>query len=262
MSSPMLRLVPCLALAIACQPAETTAGDEGSRPASASRPPASGDTALQAGRAPAPASGATGADTMARTGPVVRTREGDTLVVRVVGVPDAPTLRLVPELRIGELDGADEYTFGSVDDLLPTRDGGVYVWDERSQSIRRYDAAGRFVRQVGQAGDGPGEYRNVWGMALAGDDLVIWDKQTQHAIVYDSAGTHVRSWMPAYPNRGIGELHAGADGTLYLRHHVEPPTARDFRLNRLEYVAYDATGAPTGDTLVEQPYRHIGAYVG
>src|SRR5687768_13160226 len=40
---------------------------------------------------------------------------GDTVVVRTVGASDsAATLRLVPELRIGELEGADEYTFGSV----------------------------------------------------------------------------------------------------------------------------------------------------
>ena len=141
-----LRLVPCLALAIACQPADRTPGDRADAPSA-------GDTTLARAIAPAPDGALPAVDSATSAATVVRTREGDTLVVRLVGVPDAPTLRLVPELRIGELDGADEYTFGDVDELLPTRDGGVYVWDENTQHAIVYDSAGTDVGSWVGTGD-------------------------------------------------------------------------------------------------------------
>lgn len=44
-------------------------------------------------------------------------------------------------LRIGELDGALEYAFGSIVAIQPAPDGGFYACDGNDVSIRRYDAA-------------------------------------------------------------------------------------------------------------------------
>jgi len=121
---------------------------------------------------------------------------GDTLVVRTVGASDsAATLRLVPELRIGELDGAEEYTFGSITAVLPAPGGGAYVWDDQAVALRRYDSAGVFVRRVGGRGGGPGEYEATNGMALLADGrLAFWDPRAARVVVYDTAGTTVGGW--------------------------------------------------------------------
>ena len=121
---------------------------------------------------------------------------GDTIVVRTVGAVDSAIARqLVPELSIGQLDGPEEYIFGSVGDVLPRRDGGVYVWDYQSDALRRYDSSGTFVRQVGRKGGGPGEYESPIGMDLLHDGrLAIWDAQHQRVNLYDTAGTFVSSW--------------------------------------------------------------------
>jgi hypothetical protein len=194
-----------------------------------------------------------------------RTTAGDTLVVRTVGGAQGATLRLVPDLRIGELEGPEEYTFGSVDAIAPTPGGGAYVWDELSRSVRLYDAAGRFVRQVGRRGSGPGEYQNLAGLLVVDGQLVFWDRQTQHASVYDSAGTLVRSWGPAYPSAPMGELYPGVGGHFYLRHSLAPFDLHDpanMRSSlagmRTGYIGVDLTGAPTGDTLPQPPLPEHG----
>jgi hypothetical protein len=121
---------------------------------------------------------------------------GDTVVVRTVGVTDeAAALRLVEELRIGELEGADEYQFADVDFVLPASGGGVYVWDRIVGALRQYDAAGRFVRRIGGFGRGPGEYRAANGLVQLRDGrLVLWDPENVRMNVYDSAGTVAGSW--------------------------------------------------------------------
>lgn len=100
--------------------------------------------------------------------------EGDTIVVRDSGEDPLPR-RLVVDLRIGEAEGAEAYTFGTVDDVVPAPDGGVYVGDQQSHEARRYDAEGRLVRQVGRRGAGPGEYEYVAGMVVVDEGLAIWD---------------------------------------------------------------------------------------
>ena len=123
----------------------------------------------------------------------------DTVVVRTVGASDsAALLGLEPLLRIGETDGAEEYTFGYVGQILPAPHGDVYVWDGQANVLRRYDSTGTFVRQVGRKGGGPGEYDMPIGMdALPDGRLAIWDARHQRVNVYDSTGTFVGSWRAA-----------------------------------------------------------------
>lgn len=124
---------------------------------------------------------------------------GDTLVVRTVGARDsAQLLGLVPGLQIGETDGAEEYTFGYVGEVLPAPHGDVYVWDGQANALRRYDSTGTFVRQVGLKGGGPGEYDEPIGLDVLPDGrLAIWDARHQRVNVYDTTGTFVGSWRAA-----------------------------------------------------------------
>src|SRR5687767_14719586 len=82
--------------------------------------------------------------------PVVeRTTIGDTTVVRTIsGGVWGDTARLVEELRIGALEGAQELTFGRVELLNPGPNGGIDVFDGQAVELRRFDSAGRFVRKI------------------------------------------------------------------------------------------------------------------
>ena len=121
---------------------------------------------------------------------------GDTVVVRTSGATDeAAALRLVEELRIGELEGADEYRFGDVGLVLPASGDGVYVWDHIVAALRQYDGRGRFVRRIGRFGRGPGEYQAGNGLVQLRDGrLVLWDPENLRMNVYDSTGGVLGSW--------------------------------------------------------------------
>jgi len=158
---------------------------------------------------------------------------GDTLVVRTVGASDtAAALRLEETLRIGEFEGADEYTFASVQGLVPAPGGAVWVWDGTVKALRLYDPAGRFVRQLGRRGGGPGEYEESNGMArLADDRLAFWDPRNARVVLFDTAGPSEGGWRVAagfFTQRAVVADTAGTVALMQMldAYDERSPTAR------------------------------------
>lgn len=83
---------------------------------------------------------------------------GDTVFLRVTDdVPAMMIASVEPELKVGSVDGDEEYTFGMIGDVLPTPDGGMLVHDDQAELIRFYDSTGTYVKTLGARGQGPGE---------------------------------------------------------------------------------------------------------
>ncbi|HEX6306821.1 MAG TPA: 6-bladed beta-propeller [Longimicrobiales bacterium] len=123
------------------------------------------------------------------------TREvvGDTTFVRVAGAASPDTA--VPELVIGELEGADEYTFGNVQDIAVAEDGTIYVLDGQALNIRVYSPEGTHVRTFGRQGEGPGELKQPYGMLFLSDGrLVVRDAGNARMNIYSRDGESLTTW--------------------------------------------------------------------
>lgn len=110
-------------------------------------------------------------------GVTVRVEDGVT-VVENGGLHLADTLAwridTTAVVRIGVLEGPEEYVFGRIRGIAQRSDGTVVVADALARELRLYDLEGRFVRRVGRAGEGPGEFGTITGLALlAGDSLAV-----------------------------------------------------------------------------------------
>ena len=83
----------------------------------------------------------------------------------------------------------------------------LYVLDAGNFRVLVFDASGRFVRQIGARGEGPGEFLQPIGLAVTVDDLlVVADAQRGGDTVFDAVGKPVRTlrWDPeaGYPAWG------------------------------------------------------------
>jgi hypothetical protein len=140
---------------------------------------------------------------------------------RDVGPPKySGVASLKEELKIGSVDGADEYLLGSVSDIAVGGDGTIYVYDQQVPVIRVYDANGKFVRNIGRKGQGPGEFGASSGLAIASDGRVLqWDTGNWRINVFSPAGVSLASW-PVMGN-GTGSSSGGiivdAAGTIHVR---------------------------------------------
>ena len=82
-----------------------------------------------------------------------------------------------PRVRIGVLEGAPEYQLDRVTGATILSDGRVAVADMGSSQVRFFDPDGRYLSRIGQAGDGPGEFRQITGLFRLPDDrLAVKDR--------------------------------------------------------------------------------------
>lgn len=93
---------------------------------------------------------------------------------------DGPDRIVVAETEdvyaVGMLDGEEWQTFGEVSDVAFDAAANLYVLDRVSHRVVVVDQDGALVRTVGQAGEGPGEFREPTSLAVFGDgSLAVFD---------------------------------------------------------------------------------------
>ena len=122
---------------------------------------------------------------------------GDTTLVRTLsGSVWGAEATLVPESSIGELDGPEEYLFGSVLSIAVDDDWNVYVFDEQAQHVRVYDSAGVYVETLGRRGEGPGEFDRAEAIALLSDGrLVVRDPGNMRVQVFGPGPGDRDQWL-------------------------------------------------------------------
>jgi hypothetical protein len=85
------------------------------------------------------------------------------------------------------LGGPPEYQIGRVYSTAVDKQNRVYVFDGVSSQIRAYGADGKFLRNIGRAGAGPGEYRMVLGATIVDDSILS---------AYDVGGLRLVNFFP------------------------------------------------------------------
>ena len=70
--------------------------------------------------------------------------------------------------------------------------GNIYIMDYTTQEILVFDAGGGFLRTLGGQGQGPGEFRDALGPAIArGDTLWVADQQAPRYSIFAPDGTFI-----------------------------------------------------------------------
>jgi hypothetical protein len=146
------------------------------------------------------------------------------------------------------------------------KDGLIYIADQILGTVRVYDMAGDHVADIGQPGEGPGEFRRITDVGI--------DTVRGHLVVRESAGVIHRLTLSgelvnrsperfhySFSREGL-DLRVTRDGrVLFPQYHAElrPTFVRRFFLYEL-----DSSGAPVDSLELpiesDQPYT-LKAYV-
>ncbi|MYA64535.1 MAG: 6-bladed beta-propeller [Gemmatimonadetes bacterium] len=144
---------------------------------------------------------------------------GDTTVVRTMsGSVWGAEATLVREISVGEVDGAEEYLFGSISSIAVNDNRDLYVLDGQAQHVRVFDSAGAYVATLGRRGEGPGEFGYAEAIALLPDGrLVVRDSRNQRISVFGPDPGQTDHWGFDSGNSGSNyPLHTDVQGRTYL----------------------------------------------
>ncbi|HUF49963.1 MAG TPA: 6-bladed beta-propeller [Longimicrobiales bacterium] len=187
-------------------------------------------------------------------------------VVRSTG-PGAwgATLRLVEDQRIGLLEGDEAYTFSYINNVVALDDGSIVVGESRPARLRLYGPNGRFVRNIGRIGDGPGEYRQIDGLKRTADGgVALWDGRVGRISLYDAKGEFRTSHRFVSTFFSADIFAADRSGNFYVRAPAQRMTPGTFSLDLpMMWVKVDAAGAVVDSIPVPQrPAAAVQRYGG
>jgi hypothetical protein len=84
-------------------------------------------------------------------------------------------LRVTREIRIGALEGDNALTHMPM--IVVADDGRMFVPQPQENVVRVFDRNGRRLHDLGRFGSGPGEFRSVHPVTLAGDSIWVADSR-------------------------------------------------------------------------------------
>jgi hypothetical protein len=95
---------------------------------------------------------------------------------------------------VGTVEGEDWEMFSDVRSIAFDRADNMYLLDGQSTRVVVFDARGRFVRQFGTRGGGPGELQTPLALEVTSDgNLVVSDIGNRAFVVFRPDGEHVRN---------------------------------------------------------------------
>jgi hypothetical protein len=127
----------------------------------------------------------------------IKTVDGVTVVsngkkpVAVKGQPSR--IALVEELAFGGGGNPDE-SLSQVNTFVVDGEGGVFALDFKEQKIKAFDKAGKFLRQMGKPGQGPGELGMASGIQRMSDgNLIVEDAANRRLALFKPSGEFIKN---------------------------------------------------------------------
>jgi hypothetical protein len=158
------------------------------------------------------------------------------------------TVAAEPLVDLGVAEGDPRYQFGAVGDAVRLSDGTLLVADGQANELRGYDAQGRYLRTLGRAGGGPGEFRGLHNLfLLPGDTVAAFDYMGGRLSFFAPGGAFVRgvSLGPVEDKLPPKPLGVFGDGTLLVSPLYNPLFTNSPKPSRdtVPLARYSAAGA-------------------
>ena len=119
----------------------------------------------------------------------------------VVSNPKAPVYKngvkmriaFIEDLSIGEVEGDENYMFGTSITFNTDEDGNFYVSDSDNNRILKYDAKGKYLLTIGRKGQGPGEFQSLSVPRFDKDkNLYVADPINNRISFFDKNGKYLK----------------------------------------------------------------------
>ena len=108
------------------------------------------------------------------------------------------SLKLVPELTIGQESGDENLMFGAISYVDVDARGNIYAVDYKNRQVKVFDQNAKFLHQIDvPRGQGPQEMNQISGMAVTASGQLFLNGDRK-MIVYDHNGNYLRTFLVGF----------------------------------------------------------------
>ena len=201
--------------------------------------------------------GASGDATIVRDSSGVTVIENDlTRAGRVCTIAPEPTV------SIGIEEGDEHYMLARLRGAVRLSDGRIVLAERTTHNIRYYDANGRYLYSSGRQGEGPGEFRDPFGIHIRPNDTIyVGDYRPVQLLVFGPDGKWVRTVRPdPMEINNFATRNVLRDGRIIAGRSLGRIAATDqFTHDSILVMGYDAAGklADTLGTFASMRYAQL-----
>lgn len=112
-------------------------------------------------------------------------------------------ISLEKDLEIGVYEGDENYMFGSIIDVEVDSQENIYVLDWKNKTVRKFDKNGKFLQDIGSAGQGPGEYSAILVDSCLDKHNRLYVLEMMKVHIFNENGRSIGSFIPDLYPHGI-----------------------------------------------------------
>jgi hypothetical protein len=152
-----------------------------------------------------------------------------------------------PILQIGTVAGDSSYLLHSAHTAFRLSDKRVAVANMGTNELRYFDSTGKFIRNTGREGQGPGEWDQLYGLHRGGGDtLVVLEpgaNNTEHHVI-SGAGDFVHTFTLESVTRRDNIWAVGITSTGFVVGYslIENPPREGFYRDMYQHFVFDMRG--------------------
>jgi hypothetical protein len=146
------------------------------------------------------------------------------------GAPGAVwTLSEAPEFSVSESAEEPAYHLFNAWSGVILDDGTIVVRNLGTHNLIYFDSTGRALKIAGREGDGPGEFRQIFGLYQSGHRVAVWDNASRRVSFFSTAGEFLHS--PSLPSQGVRTVQGFLrDGGFVTTTDSAPGTKRGIQI--------------------------------
>ena len=143
------------------------------------------------------------------------------------------TVRFIPEVTIDDSSMPEGIFFESVVRVVCDDDGDVYACDYRAHNIKKFDSSGKYIQTIGREGQGPGEFKNPYRIAVTNDRLIVMDSGNRRFCALTLGGEFIKS-TPILLGELPQKIMALPNGDIAIEvekmHYREPDKPQEYSI--------------------------------
>ena len=129
-------------------------------------------------------------------------------------------VRFVPEMTLTDEAMGGKDFFGSLTAVVLDDKGNLYVCDYQANNLKKFDPAGKYLGNIGKAGQGPGDFNGPVSLEFSKVRLYVREAMNMRVSILNPDGSFIKSVPIDFQKESWQVMRALPDGRFIVQKEI------------------------------------------